>query len=159
MARTVFALGMIILSVGSSAMALTWNSSTTPLTVTGYGSTGKAYGDWNISTGTDGTRYRTGANLYLINADNHKVYAKTDNYANSGSCIAPDYTSCSQTFYYYNSSETTHYNVSKAWKKYNSSNTVDPRSDYHRAYIRVKLDVPWKADPSSSPSITKGIKY
>lgn len=93
---------------GQLGAAVTWNSSSNPLTVTGYSSTGKGYGTWTVSTSSDGTRYRTGANLWMHNADNHKVYAQTSNYANAGLCVAPQYTSCSQSYYYYNSSETAH---------------------------------------------------
>lgn len=157
--RTAAVAVLILMGYSSSALALSWNSAATPLTVTGYGSTGKGHGTWTISTGTDGTRYRTSASLYLINADNHKVYAKTSNYSNSGVCFAPDYTSCQQSFYLHNTSETTHYNVAKTWKTFSSSAAVNGTADYHRAAINVKLDVPWKADPSSGATWTTGIKY
>lgn len=106
--RTLMASLLVTGGLASSAAAVTWNSSSNPLTVTGYSSTGKGYGTWTVSTSSDGTRYRTGANLWMHNADNHKVYAQTSNYANAGLCVAPQYTSCSQSYYYYNSSETAH---------------------------------------------------
>lgn len=150
---------LMVAGFGGSAYALTWNSSASPLTVSGYGSTGKGYGTWTISTGTDGTKYRTGANLFYTNADDHKVYTSTDNYTNAGICFAPDYTSCQQAYYYYNSSETSHVNTPGSWVYRSSSAGVAPTGDYHRGYIRVKIDVPWRSDPSSGASITKGINY
>jgi hypothetical protein len=56
------ALGLVMLS-GASAYALNRNSLSSPLTVTGYGSTGKGYGSWTVSTGSDGTRSRLSATL------------------------------------------------------------------------------------------------
>lgn len=142
----------------SASFALTWNSSTSPLTVTGYGSTGKGYGSWTISTGTDGTRFRTSAKQWINNADNHAVYVDTENWTTAGSCIQPDYTSCKQDYYLYNYSKTGQ-TTQKSWVSKSSSASVDPRASYGRARVRVKLSVPWRTDPSSGATITKGIKY
>jgi hypothetical protein len=151
------ALAMMAMTTTAS-FALNWNSSTTPLTVTGYGSTGKAYGSWTISTGTDGTRFRTSANQWINNADNRAVYVVTENWTTAGSCLQPDYTSCKQDYYYYNSSKTGQ-TTQKSWVNKKSSASVDPRASYGRAYVRVKLSVPWRTDPSSGATVTKGIKY
>jgi len=135
-----------------------WNSSTTPLTASGYGSTGYGYGQWKVSTGTDGTKSRLYANIKLNNADNHTVYAKLKTQSNAGSCFAPDYTSCVATWYHYASSDSSHYNGS-VYKQYVTRTDVNPSGDYARAIVNVCLDIPWRSDIYSGDSYTKGDWY
>lgn len=159
-ARTEFLLIVLLLMVvsASSAVALTWNSSGSPLTVTGYGSTGRAYGTWGVTNGTSGTKFTTVSQQKVANADNHTVYVTTENWVNAGLCFSPDYTSCQQAYYYYNGSSTAHTN-SASYVQRTSTASVAPSADFGRGYLRVKLDVPWRVDPSSGATVTKGVKY
>lgn len=147
--------------VGSAAQAGTtyWNSKSQPLTATGYGSVGKGYGSWSVTTSSDGTRSRLSAYLYYKNADNHKVFAGLVTYVNSGVCVSGDLLTCTQKYFYWDASDTPKYNVANTWAQKKTTTSVDPLSDYARAGIRVKLDIPVRPDISSGETLTKGLKY
>ena len=86
-------LAMMAMAPAADA-AVNWMSSSNPLVVTGYGSTGEGYGTWQVSTGSNGTRFHTSVTQRIDDADNHKVWAQIENWTNAGSCFQPDYTSC-----------------------------------------------------------------
>jgi hypothetical protein len=148
-----------LVGVGASAQALTWNSKSSPLTVTGYGSTGWGYGTWKASTSTDGTRSRLAATLKYSNADNHKVFAKLNTWVNAGVCITAGYLDCTASYYPYWSADTPRHNVAGVWKTMYASTQLDPGADYARGVIQVKLDIPWRGDPGSGYTFTNGMKY
>lgn len=150
--------GSSLLGFVAAAYAVDWNSSGSPLTVTGYGSTGKGYGQYYVSTASDGTKYRCSARVWLNNADNHKVHTSTDNYVNAGVCLAPKYLSCTQKYYYYSNMQSSHINA-VAWTEAPLKAPVTATADYARGYIQVKLDVPWRSDPESGYSLTNGVPY
>ncbi len=161
-AAGVLAVGAVGLTAGS-AQALGefkyWNSATSPLTVTGYGSTGRAYGGWRLYTGTDGTRAYTDANMKVNNAANHRVYVQSQTWLNAGLCVSPQYTSCSSS-YYYHATATSNRISSSSWTwHYGFSTGLDGSADFARAAIRARLDIPWRTDPSAGPTYTNGSKY
>ena len=137
---------------------MNWNSSSAPLRVFGYGSNGWGFGDWTVSTGGDGTRSRLMAQQRIDNADNHTVFVTFETWVNAGFCFAPQYTNCSQPYYFFESGSTSRVN-SSSWRQRWATTGVSPAADKARAYVRVKLDVPWRMDPSSNPTITNGRTY
>ncbi|SNT06803.1 hypothetical protein SAMN06309944_1943 [Micrococcales bacterium KH10] len=136
-----------------------WNSASTPLTVTGFGSTGYGYGNWTVSTSTDGTKSRLGATMKYKNADNHKVYAKLETLVNAGTCLSSDYTSCTQKYYSHDWNNSGKIDKANKWFTKRATTGVPGIADYARASINVKLDIPWRADPTSGTTHTKGVKY
>ena len=135
-----------------------WNSSSAPLTVTGYGSSGYGYGTWKVSTGTDGTRSRLTANLRINNADNHAVYATLTTQTNAGYCVEPDYTSCTAQYFTYATQDTAHY-TGASWKALTTSTGLNASGNYARGLVNVKLDIPWRTDPSSGTTFTRASAY
>ncbi|MDR2374317.1 MAG: hypothetical protein LBD77_09555 [Bifidobacteriaceae bacterium] len=154
-----------LLIVGGSALAANaavtraWNSSSNPLKVAGYGSTGWAYGSFTVSTGSDGTKARGTNAAKYSNADNHKVYVKQITYVNAGYCVASEYLSCSQAYYKYTENDSTHINVVNTWKAANTKTSVPGTADYAKGGFHVKLDIPLRGDPGSGQSLTKGVNY
>lgn len=135
-----------------------WNTSSNPLTVTGYGSTGYAYGDWRIADTSNGTRSILRSRLKYNDADNHKVYVQWETWTNAGYCAQPDYTSCDQAYYYWAMDETSHQNE-ESWTWHSDSTSLNPAADYARARIAVRLDIPWRPDPISGWVLTRGSNY
>lgn len=164
-ARAAALAGVTILAVGGAATVASakgeyrfWNGVSDPLTVTGYSSTGEAYGNWRVSDGGDGTRARTNARMRIDNADNHTVYVTVETWDNTGVCFAPEYTSCTQDWFYYSSAEAGR-NNSYSWDWYGASTGVDQTASYARGHARVHLDIPWRPDPDAGPTITDGTEY
>ncbi|WP_433531081.1 hypothetical protein ACQPYA_02875 [Micromonospora sp. CA-263727] len=135
-----------------------WNSSSSPLTVTGYGSTARGYGKWRVVDNSQGTRSYTSGYYWYSNADNHKKYGWMMTQSNSGLCVAPQYTSCSSSYYNYTSNESSHSNTTGGqWLDF--STRVDPGGSYARAQQKVCLDVPVRSDPCSGATLTEGVPY
>ncbi len=150
---------MLAVAVAPAVSAATWNSRSVPLTVEGYGSTGEAYGAFTVSTGSSGTRFGVVAHQRLAhNADNHKVWVQITYQTNAGFCFAPPYTACSQAFYYW-SSDRTNGSDSHLFLSQWENAGVNPNADRGRAVIRVRLNIPWRPDPASGPSITPALRY
>lgn len=143
----------------SAGQALTWASSSKPLTVTGYGSTGWGYGSWTVSSGTDGTRSRLSANLKYKNADNHKVFAKLQTWINAGYCATSPYLSCTSQYYYYTEKDTDRSNDTSKWVTKSATTGLPGTADFARAGIQVKLDIPVRTDVASGVLWTNGMKY
>lgn len=135
-----------------------WNSYGNPLVVSGYGSTAKAYGQWRIADGSGGTRSYHDARVTYSNADNHTKYSKMSTYTNSGYCIAPQYTTCSQSYYFFASASTPHSNVG-GWQWLYANTGLNSTASFARDAAYVCLDVPWRPDPCSGPTYTAGSEY
>ena len=162
LAAVALAVPAIVVATAGAGFALgevrTWNSSGTPLKVTGYGSTGYGYGTWRASTASDGTRSRLSANLRINNADNHAVFAKLTTQTNAGYCAAPEYVSCTAQYFTYDDSDTSRYSGS-SYKAHNTSTGLNSSGNYARGLVTVKLDIPWRDDPSSGTSYTQPEPY
>lgn len=146
--------------------AQSWASSSSPLKVTGYGSTGVGYGTWTVSSGSDGTRSRATAHLAYYNADNHKVFYKLLTYVNAGYCYTPQYLTCDVKYYSYGDNDSNHYNTGSSkvgswtWITANSvTSTLPGNADYARGGLITKLDIPVRTDSSSSTWWTNGAAY
>jgi hypothetical protein len=94
----------------------------------------------------------------MTNADNHKVYNFWATMSNSGVCLQPNYTSCTQAYFYYTSDESAHQSGT-GWQYHYNTSAVDPTGSYARAEIHVNLDIPWRPDPSSGAILTTGTAY
>lgn len=153
-----------VLAVGASSVAQAkgeyhyWNSSGNPLSVTGYGSTAKAYGQWRIADGSGGTRSFHDSYTWYSNADNHKKYSAMETWVNAGICYSPDYTSCTASYYYFAYDETSHSNVT-SWEWLYADTGVSGSADYARDAAYVCLDIPLQPDPCSGPTYTTGSDY
>lgn len=134
------------------------NSKSKPLTVVGYGSTGYGYGDWKVSTGSDGTRSRLSGYQRLNDSDNHKVYMGLETWVNAGACVSGDLLDCTQAYYYYASTTTSHTN-SSAYVNKKATTGLTAAADYARAAVRVSLDIPWRTDQHGGWAYTDGNKY
>lgn len=137
---------------------LYWNSSSNQLSVSGYSSTGYAYGQWRVTDGSNGTRAYGDAKVRISNALNHKVFAKFYTYVNAGYCATTPYLSCTQQYFYYADADSSHTASTTAVWVY--ANTAVPgTANYARAGVEVKLDIPNHVDPASGQSYTNGTRY
>jgi len=138
--------------------AVWWNSSGSPLTVTGYGSTGKGYGKLAVTSGGSGTVYSATTYQKISNADNHKVYAQLTYYSNSGVCFAPSFAQCTSQ-YYVHASDNTEATSSSSYVTDYESAPIDGYASYHRLRARMILAIPYRPDPGSGYSWTPGLEY
>lgn len=138
--------------------AVWWNSSSNPLIVTGYGSTGRGYGSLIITTGGSGTLYSAKTYQRIMNADNHQVYARLTYFSNSGICFAPDFAQCTSQYFVHASDETEHTSNASYVARYESA-PIDGYGSYHRLRAQIALDIPWRPDPWSGLSWTPGLEY
>jgi hypothetical protein len=135
--------------VGSAA-AVSYATKSSPLSVSGYGSWGKTYGDWTAtrSSSTKIRSYLSSAYYRYKDADNHTVYAKMNT-------TVPGHGETNK--------QTSHDNVYDAWTAFRSRPSVDlyPNTSGTvsvQAGVRTCLDVPWRTDPCSSSSPTMTLK-
>ncbi|MHC0432767.1 hypothetical protein ACX6XY_21680 [Streptomyces sp. O3] len=157
-ALTALAVGGTAASAAAIGEYHTWNTKSSALKVTGYGSTGYAYGKWRVYNGADGTRSKVYSYSRLNNAHNHKVFVKLETQVNAGYCVQPKYTTCTQSYWNHDDTHTRHHS-SSSWKYYKASTGVSGAADYARGRVQAKLDVPWRSDPSTGWSYTSGTQY
>lgn len=136
---------LVAAPVGSAA-AVSYASKSSPLSVSGYGSWGKTYGNWNASrsSSTKIRSYLSSAYYRYKDADDHTVYATMNT-------TVPGHAELNN--------ETSHDNVYNAWTAFRSRPDVSlyPSSSGTaavRAAVRTCLDIPWRSDPCSSSSRT-----
>lgn len=161
--RAVAAAAVAVAVVGAAPTAAyalnnvrVWNSSSSPLVVNGYGSSGYAYGDWKLYNSSSGTRSHASAYTKLSNADNHKVYIELDTQVNAGYCTTySKYLACTQKYWSHASDESDHHSSSSY--KYNPASTgVSGDADFARGRIKANLDIPWRDDPETGWSYADG---
>lgn len=146
-----------------------WNQSSTPLEVSGYGSTAKGYGYIKIFNGSNGTRLHSYAWNRFTDADNHAAYLSGVSQFNAGSCRAYSVTvgykgvevaassSCANTFYNHASFRQNGLNyTSSSWiQMANQSTGVNAGADRGRAEVRMAIDIPLRPDVESGPSYSQ----
>jgi hypothetical protein len=153
-----------VLALGAASVAEAkgeykyWNSASNPLYVSGFGSWAKAYGQWRVADSSNGTRAFLDSYTWYNNADNHKKYAWTRTWLNSGYCAAASYLSCTASYYKGASAETPHSNRAAAEWLY-ASTGLSGSANYARAEVRVCLDIPLRGDPCSGSAFTSGTAY
>jgi hypothetical protein len=122
---------------------------TTAVSVSGYGSTGYGYGSFKVTNypmNGSGTRAEVHGRIRINNADNHRVYLTNNFQSNAGNCVAPTYTSCSQSWYHHATVDSTKVQDSSYRNTYPSV-AADSGASYMRARVKVCLDIPWRTDP------------
>ena len=136
----------------------TWNSASNPLVASGYGSKAYGYGQWRVADGSSGTRSYFDARVKYSNADNHTKYGKFTTQTNAGICVAPEYTSCTASYYSWASAATAHSNVAGyQWLYANTS--LNSSGNYARALAYVCLDIPLRTDVCTGPTYTGVTSY
>ncbi len=135
-----------VLAVGSYATAHAFASSTSPLTVSGYGSWGKSYGSWTVTrgSGTAVRSYLPTAFYRYDDSDNHTVYVKlTTEVGKAGSGyfdrVAEVHLGHENT-------------VSSRWTSFRKKPTANLDALKNRGIIATGgvvtcLDIPFRADP------------
>jgi hypothetical protein len=130
-----------------------YNSDSDPLTVNGYGSTAKGFGQWRVADSSNGTRSWLDTNLWYSNASDHKAYSVLATQTNckreikDGSSVV----SCGG-WNTVDSKESPHQNVPGVWKWVYASTGLDSISSQARAQVIVCIDVPARYDPCSNPA-------
>ena len=146
-----------------------WNTSTSPLVKSGYGSTAKAYGYAKIFNGSNGTKLYTYSWNKFTDGDNHQAYVQGFSEWNAGECRS---TSTTVTIYGVSVSSTSTctkvtfdgaaisrangLNYTKSSWTAMPTRTSSPNSgaDRGRANVQVCIDVPWRTDPCTDHSIS-----
>lgn len=161
--RVVATVAVVVAAVGAvpgAAHAMnkvrTWNSQSTPLTVSDYGSTGKAYGTWKIYNSSNGTRSHASAYSKLKNAHNHEVYIELNTQVNAGYCTTVSkYLTCTQKYWSHASDESDHH-ASSSYVYKPASTGVAGDADYARGRVKTFLDIPLRFDPETDWSYSEG---
>lgn len=125
-----------------------WPSSGS-ISVSGYGSTAWAYGQWRVADSSAGTRSWLDSYTWYVNADDHKKYAHFQTRVS---------TLPGGPFNYYAEAETSHSNQQSGQWLY-ANTAVSPSHSYARAHVRVCLDIPFRTDPCSGFVITGVTSY
>lgn len=143
-----------------------WNTSSYPLTASGYGSTAKSYGYIKIFNGTNGTRLYNYAWNRFTDADNHRAYLDGTTQFNAGTCSTSSFqvsfkgvsvggsSSCAQQFY--DKDDFTQWGLNyttSTWTSMPTTNhAVASGADRGRAAIRMAIDIPLRYDVYSGTS-------
>ena len=119
---------------------------------------GQGYGTYEKLNTSSGTVNRmTGATRDLHPGGN-SIYWQADFSSSAGICIAPQYTSCTQQFYAYNSVQGTRSNGSGWLTSWNQA-AVNRNATSTRANFKVCEDQRFAVDPCSWAHITGAYNY
>lgn len=130
-----------VLAVGGASAALAkgeykyWPSSG-DISVSAYGSTAYAHGQWRVADSSGGTRSFLDSYTTYNNADNHKKYALLQTQVGSSS-------SGPWTNWY--ADETAH-SANTYWEWLYADTSVSGTSSWARAGVKVCLDIPFRSD-------------
>lgn len=172
--RVVTAIALAALVMGSFAGTATaldnvgyWNKSATPLVVTGYGSTARAYGYYTIKNGSNGTRAYNYAWNKFVDGDNHKAYLLAESWFNAGSCRSESSSvriygvdvssssNCAQQFYHYRDfgrADGLNKTVSTWTAMPTRSTGFKEGADRGKALVKLCIDIPWRTDKCTGKS-------
>jgi hypothetical protein len=123
-----------------------WSTSSSPLSVSGYGSTAKAYGYSKALNASGGMRLYSYAWNSFRDGDNHALYITGASYFNGGTC-----SSCGdwvRTHGYTTSG--LNYTNSSWTAMATKSFPADTAADAGYLTAQVGIDVPWRTDPRSA---------
>jgi hypothetical protein len=143
-----------------------WNTSSTPLVASGYGSTARSYGYIKIFNGSNGTRLYSYAWNKFTDADNHRAYLAGRTQFNAGTCSTSSVqvsfkgvsvggsSSCAQQFYDKDNFTQGGLNyTSSTWTAMPTTNhAVVSGADRGRAVVRMSIDIPLRPDVQSGES-------
>lgn len=152
-----------VMAVGGPAVAYTqstWAPSSNPIVAKEGGvAQAKAYGVWNLDQTSNGLRSHGDAKLFDPRPGGDGAYAEMQTQSNSGTCVSPEYTSCSQAWYFHAKDQTVRW-YQDYWSTYQLATTsVDPSGSYARAIVKVCEDQSFSGDPCSGWAYSKGNKY
>jgi hypothetical protein len=151
--------------------AVSWNSKSKPLTVSGYSSTGYGYGSFEVSTKSDGTKARGYNFVVILNPLDHKVFVKQWTYVNApsttgnSSCAnVKDGGACSTAtkttpFSLLSGVSESKHKKDTTWVSADTAMKAPGTSDLARGEFEVVLDIPYRFDVHSGQSLTVPIKY
>ncbi|MBD2759645.1 hypothetical protein IEE94_08985 [Yimella sp. cx-573] len=95
----------------------------------------------------------------MTKSSGYKGYVKMTTQTNAGLCAAPKYTSCSQAYYYFASSDTSG-TSSTTYIAQVPTTGVNRAASYARAYFNAKLSVPLRPDPTGGDTYASaGLPY
>jgi hypothetical protein len=159
------ALGALFFVAGSAAVAnaaVNWASASKPAVVTGYGSTVKGYGNFYLDIRN--RKALSNDSVYLLNADNHQAYITMNGYFAKGPCNGAGFLNCpgsgDNSYRAYSANDSSHVKKVKTWTSVSVSTALNYSKHYGRGAFQVRIDVPWRLDPSSKPAVfTNGINY
>jgi hypothetical protein len=144
----------VFLSVAGAQLAVAkgeykyWPSSGN-LSVSGYGSTAYARGQWRVADSSNGTRSWLDSYTSMSNADDHRKFThfQTQSATSSGG-----------PWSLYAESGTVHSN-NENWEWLYANTGVNPSGSYARARVKVCLDIPLRSDPCSGYAVTGATSY
>jgi hypothetical protein len=152
-----------VLVVGSAAgamAAVSWKSSSSPLTLAKNGTTVYGYGSFTATGGAgkaDGTAKGTNK-VKVSSSPKYAGYVKqVTRWNSSNSCAPGTYTDCPSAWNTGKDNDSAH-SKSTSWIAANTSTSLSYLARYARGRFYVKLDVSLAIDPSSSMAETNGIK-
>ncbi|WP_377324603.1 hypothetical protein ACFJIY_07095 [Pimelobacter simplex] len=155
---------VLVLGPPADAKVRKWNSLETPLTAYDNGKAkASGYGTWQIGTTVNGTRSQ--AYGYLRDRDttnDNAVYFELFTQTNAGTCLAPEYTSCSASYFTY-ASQFSDFDK-ETWRKgtwsprFYASTALNPSGSYARALMQVS-ESNSGPDSHSKNTFTKGNPY
>lgn len=138
-----------------------WNASSSPLQVSGYGSTASAYGYAKVFNGSSGTAIYNYGYHKFTDGDDHRPYLGGSSQWNAGSCGLEGVTvgykgvqvgasaSCASVFYDGNNLPRQDGSTSTvtAWTAFPTVSAKPPSgSDRGRVEVKLCLDIPWRLD-------------
>lgn len=144
------ATAIAVAAPAAGAVATAYASSSSPQTVSGYGSNAKTYGDWSVAKGSASVRSQlSGVRYRFVNADDHGVYVKLVSGAQTleGAALGTQGETSSSTG-----------RAEGGWFALTGlpSHTFQVPAAYRPGKVRVDaavrtcLSVPWRVDPCSS---------
>ena len=146
MAVIAVVVGIAVCGPAAGAAAVAYATKSTPQVARGYGSTGKTYGNWLAEKGSkSATSKVAGAEYWLHNVDDHKVYVHLTSVAAIGNLGAQQKVSQSQNG-----------TKQKAWTRFSSlpvhtySVTAKPVTVRIDAWVKTCLNIPSRPDVCSS---------
>jgi hypothetical protein len=149
---------LTLAAAGPAAATQQWKSASAPLTITGYGSTGKAYGSWDVRDLSSGTKSYAYGYQKIDNADDHKVYYQLATYVAANWCVDVVYASdCGG--WWLTATNTTAHTSSSSWNYESTTTRVSSQSAAARALMDVRIDVPFREDPRSGRVYTGVEQY
>jgi len=139
-----------------------WAPSTAPLAAKTDGVTqGRAYGYHEIDQTENGTRSHAETRIYDDREGGDSIYIELQTYVNAGYCVSPDYLSCNQQYYYYDSDQSNRWS-DNTWSPYFwtlGTTGLPAEADYARGKVKACEDQNNAPDDCSGWGISKGSAY
>jgi hypothetical protein len=119
---------------------------------------GKGYGTWRVADTSNGTRSLGEGYVQDSRPSGSSVYFYMHTQANAGSCISPQYTSCSQPWFTVSYKDSQHSN-SDRWVTVSASSDVASNGNAARARIQLCEERRFYPDSCTGWDYTDGDNY